>query len=77
MIFSNKCNTFQNITCGVPQGSILGPLSLLFVNDLPNISKLLDPMFAENANLFFCIIAISKLFLIESVMNSERLGSGS
>ena len=39
----------------VPQGSILWPLLLLFyVDDLPNTSKIFDPiMFADDTNMFF------------------------
>ena len=45
----------ETITCGVPQGSTLGPLLfLLYINDLPNSSeKLSFRMFADDTNIFF------------------------
>ena len=45
---------FENITCGVPQGSILGPLFfILYVNDLPNMCSLDVRLFADDACLLY------------------------
>ena len=43
------------ISCGVPQGSIIGPqLFMLYVNDMCNVSKLLKYiLFADDANIFY------------------------
>ena len=51
----NKDNSKRaRITCGVPQGSILGPiLFLLYINDLNDVSNRLQSiMFADDTNLF-------------------------
>ena len=63
--------TNLNVVCGVPQGSILGPLLfILCVNDLCRVSNILEPiMFADDTNLFFSPRNIKELFLN---VNSER-----
>ena len=69
-IGENSKTDLKYVTCGVPQGSILGPLLfLVYVNDLPNASRLLDPiMFADDTNLFFNHKNIKHLF---TVVNNE------
>ena len=52
--FFGTDSDYQTVSCGVPQGSVLSPLLfLLYINDLPKCSKILDfHLFADDTNLF-------------------------
>ena len=52
---NNTKSSFRHISCGVPQGSILGPLLfLLFINDLPlYTNNVLTDMYADDTTLYF------------------------
>ena len=53
--YNGYSSSSLDITCGVPQGSILGPLLfLVYINDLCNVSKVLELiLFADDTNIFY------------------------
>ena len=60
----------NTITCGVPQGSILGPLLfLLYVNDIVEVSSVLIPiLYADDTSLF---LIGKNIFVLIHNMNNE------
>ena len=66
--FNNINSNTKDIPCGVPQGSVLGPLLfLLYINDLPNVSNQLDfILFADDTNIY---VEADDLDSIETIRN--------
>ena len=62
---SGKLSSAHTLSCGVPQGSILGPLLFLsYINDLPNSLRGAVPrMFADDTNLTLSAKTLTELKL--------------
>ena len=70
VLLNGEQSSMQNLECGVPQGSLLGPLLfLIYINDIQHSSKLLSfILFADDSNIFF---SHPDPFELLSIINSE------
>ena len=76
---TQRCNvngnlsTASTVTCGVPQGSILGPLLfLMYINDLPNCLRVgASRMFADDTSITLSAKTVADLKLaVTSELNN-------
>ena len=70
VLYQSSESPTSNITCGVPQGSILGPLLfLVYINDIVHSSPLLSfTLFADDTNIFY---SHKNFDTLTSTLNSE------
>ena len=63
---NGKSSSLLTVSCGVPHGSVLGPLLfLVYINDLPNASKKLTfYLFADDTNIYYESKDLSNLIKI-------------
>ena len=61
--YNGAKSNYLKITCGIPQGSILGPvLFLLYINDIISASKILQLiLFADDTNIFLSDVTLDRL----------------
>ena len=64
-------SSFRNVTAGVPQGSVLGPLFfLIYVNDISEHILSLTRLFADDSSLYFSAPTLNDL---EGIINHDHL----
>ncbi len=68
--YNNVLSSYENVQCGVPQGSILGPLLfIIYMNDICTTSKLLSfILFADDTTVFYSNKDINNVY---DTINSE------
>jgi len=63
VVFGETVSSTQPVSCGVPQGSILGPLLfLIYINDISNALSVKVLSFADDTTIYFSDVNVNNLY---------------
>ena len=74
VVIKGESSDWTDVTSGIPQGSVLGPiLFLVYINDLPGAIKGLMKIFADDAKVYYEIESIDTPQLMQDDLNRADL----
>ena len=71
MVVDGCFSNFVQVTSGIPQGSVLGPiLFVIFINDLPEVINVCFKMFADDSKMYGRVTTIDQAGLVQDGINN-------
>ena len=72
VIVDGKTSTTANVSSGIPQGSVLGPiLFLIFINDFPLVIQAFIKLLADDAKIYQRVSSLAEVAQLKDVLDNS------